>query len=593
MAMDIMQGDMAQMAPPPQGGGAGDAASVNKQQLDQLMKVLLQKASASQSSLQKPQLRNSPDSMQKQGMSKMPAATGDPSRDAQNNVNTSLNNIGGLIHNFSAQHKQNQVRDAMSEWQGISNAYEKAQVAAGAPPNGNSEDPEYKKKVMEMMKNDPWVKANLDPANPKSVKRLKNMSKALNFDPLGGDEENVHRQGLLQHFKVQDAFKKMLGARKKMDEHKQGAQPQGQPQGGKPNAQDLQGVLGNIMSQSKVQQPDIKEQTEVAKVGVEKYKAEADMVRAKNSSMDKYDFKQGVGADGKPAWFAFDKVNPNKAQELKVDGQNVGTVDNHSNASVGKPVMVEGKPMGVMGIDGKTGKVRAKNTNDPDWNESDARSFEASNSAYATAEANKMANTRMRAETYVSSRQYPVLDKTGTLRYANANELNARPNDYSPASGGIAAMGKDGIFNDILWNSNNVRSTAAALKGGFSAAERAQFIAALRSSDPHQAVSTWMSSTAGAKFIGNDESKMNYIASVSSLMEQAMALRQIGGFGQGSQDLRDAILRTIPGAGSYSLKMVNKQLDIFEGSLNRIRGGVPKTVATAPITDPNAIPDAN
>ena len=275
---------MATQAPlpggaPGAGAGGGDVISVSKQKLDTMLQQLMTRASQSKSSLQQPQQRYSQGQLQK-GQYDMSSSKSGPEGKGQE-IGKAIGNFGTLIHNLSAQHKQNQTRDAMVEWQGISNAYAKAQLLAGSPPDGNPEDPAYKQKVMQAMMQDPWVKANLDPANPKAVKRLKNMSKALNFDPMGGDEENVHRQGLLQHLKVQDALKKVVGARQKLDAHQQ-----------QPNPQQLKDVLGRIMGQTQTTPPDPKEQLEVAKLQIEKYKADAEAqakVQAQKEQDDRLD----------------------------------------------------------------------------------------------------------------------------------------------------------------------------------------------------------------------------------------------------------------------------------------------------------------
>jgi hypothetical protein len=234
---------------------AGGAADASKQKLDALVQQLLGKATAAQSQLRQPSARSSPDAL-KQGEYDM-----GEKKTKGGEIGSAIGNFGTFIHNMAAQHKQRQIQDAMVEWQGINGAYERAKLLAGDPPNGNPNDPQYKQKLMQAFMQDPWAKANLDPANPKNVKRLKNMSKALNFDPLGGDEENVHRQGLLKHLKVQDALKKVIGAKQKRDEHKQ---QQSQKQAASP--QQLQDVIGRIMSQTQVQQPEPKDTEAVAKI---------------------------------------------------------------------------------------------------------------------------------------------------------------------------------------------------------------------------------------------------------------------------------------------------------------------------------------
>jgi len=60
------------------------------------------------------------------------------------------------------------------------------------------------------------------------------------------------------------------------------------------------------------------------------------------------------------------------------------------------------------------------------------------------------------------------------------------------------------------------------------------------------------------------------------LTENAMAMRSVLGAGQGSEDLRNAIIRTLPGVMSPDKKYAQKQLDLFEKTLDRLKKGVPQ-----------------
>jgi hypothetical protein len=551
---------MPEVAPNPSGPGAVDQ---NKAQLQALLHQLMSKGQAPQMGMPKPQQQATEQELTPQGFDTHHESN--PKAD----IGQSMANFGAFVHNMVAQHKQNQIRDAMSEWQGLDQALEKAQVLAGDPSA-----PDYKEKVHKMLAEDPYIKANLDPSNPKAVKRLKNMYKALNVDMLD-DKENVHRKGLDKMFKLKAAFNKVVGAKQKMDDHKQGGAQQADPA---KRTGDLNSAITAMMDKAAVHAPDPKQGEEAARLGLEKQRID---MEAQKANQDKIQFKQGVDPEsGKPTWFAFDATHPEKTYPVEVDGKKVGAESKFSQAQLGKVLSVEGKPYGVVGDKG------VKVPEDPEWNEGDARKYDAANSAYAVAETNKLKNTRERAQTYVASRQYAVIGKDKVLHYRNANELNAHPDEYSPASGGIQVMAKEGLFTDIAWNVDNVRTSAHALTSGFDAKSRAQFIMALRSQDPANAMNTFLSSQAG-KTIANDEAKINYLTAVASLMENAMAVRSVAAMGQGSQDLREAILRTIPGAGSSSLKMVDRQLDLFTGSLARIKSGIPTVVSgDAVITNP-------
>ena len=269
-------------APTPAMPGAGGAPDQQKAAFDAIMKRLMATAQGGQMQMPQPRVQASPESL-KQGQYDMSA-----SQNKTEDIGKALGNMGTFIHNAVAQHKQNQIRDAVAEWDGFDRALTKAQVLAGDPSA-----PDYKDKVQKMLSEDPYVKANLDPSNPKAVKRLKNMYKALNVD-LTDDKENVHRQGLAQMFKQNVAFKKVEEAKKKMLEKAGGAQPianatpgdaQAAMNSPRPNAtpQDQQKAfaeaLQGFMSKMDVSKPDLKGMESAARIGAEREKNASDSVQ--------------------------------------------------------------------------------------------------------------------------------------------------------------------------------------------------------------------------------------------------------------------------------------------------------------------------
>jgi hypothetical protein len=223
-----------------------------KAQLDQITKALMQRVSAPQAGgMQKPIPQFSEESMQKQGYDTTP-------RSGKADIGQALGNFGSFVHNMVAEHKQNQIRTAMSEWQGFDHALTNAQALAGDPSA-----PDYQEKVKKMLTEDPWVKANLNPADPKAVKRLKNMYKALNVDLLEGDKENVHRDGLKKHFQVKEALEKVKKAGQAVIGHKQQSQQQMDP--AQQQGMFKQGIE-KLMGQQTFTPPDPKVQIEAARV---------------------------------------------------------------------------------------------------------------------------------------------------------------------------------------------------------------------------------------------------------------------------------------------------------------------------------------
>ncbi len=219
---------MADLAPMVQ----ENPVEAHKAQIDQMVQQMLSKAIApSQMGLGRPASRFSPQQMAP-GNFIMDAA-----QNKQQDIGFALANAGTLIQNLSAQHKQKQVQDALSDWQGFDNALQKATMAAGDP-----NAPDFSKKVQENLSQMPFVKAMLDPANPKSVKRLKNMHKALNPN-IFDDKENVYGEALKTHLKGKDAEKQMLQQKQQLEQLKQ---------------QTIQNRIKSLMEQVKMVPPDPK-----------------------------------------------------------------------------------------------------------------------------------------------------------------------------------------------------------------------------------------------------------------------------------------------------------------------------------------------
>lgn len=246
--------------------GGGD----EKSKLDAITQALLKTASAPHAGgMRQPQpgAGFGPDQLTKQGYNMQQGQS------KGQEVGFAMQNFGTFVHNMVAQHKQNQIRDAASEWDGFNNALEKAQVLAGDPSA-----PDYQQKVQKMLGEDPWVKANLDPANPKAQKRLKNMYKALNVDLLEGDKDNVHRDGLKKFFKLKEAFNKAK-------------QTQQQIEPAKKLAMFQQGIQ-KLMQQQQFQAPDPKMQLEAAKLMESQRTHEDELAYRKQAHVDSLDMQR-------------------------------------------------------------------------------------------------------------------------------------------------------------------------------------------------------------------------------------------------------------------------------------------------------------
>lgn len=189
------------------------------------------------------------------------------------------------------------------------------------------------------------------------------------------------------------------------------------------------------------------------------------------------------------------------------------------------------------------------------------------------------ASSTIRVEGMMASREYPVINKqTGQLEMRNAADINRNPGLFAPSGQGSKDQNSLGVFDDIHFNVNQTRQAIDKLNTTFDAATRAQLALALRTSDPRSALGSFINSSA-AKTLTPDQ--VDYVTALASLMENSMALRSVAGMGQGSNELREAILRALPGPTTPSKEYAQRQLRLFEGTLNRLEAPARKRVGNA------------
>ena len=160
------------------------------------------------------------------------------------------------------------------------------------------------------------------------------------------------------------------------------------------------------------------------------------------------------------------------------------------------------------------------------------------------------------------------------MRYATRGEMlaaNATGNPLVPAEAGQKVMKTESIYKDLYYNIDQVDKSLDAMKT-FSAGDRARIAFALRSSDPRSAVATLLTSMA----IPDDPKVRNYLTSLASLQENALALRTLGvGGGQTSDLARELIEATVPSGKTPDVGYGKLQLQKFKGTVDRLHEGVP------------------
>ncbi len=178
----------------------------------------------------------------------------------------------------------------------------------------------------------------------------------------------------------------------------------------------------------------------------------------------------------------------------------------------------------------------------------------------------------MRMEGLGNTREYPVINKqTGQLEMQTPTVINANRGLYAPAGGGAQAMSKAAIFQDLHYNIDTARKAIDGLQS-MSPATRAALAYSLRHTDTASAMQSFLTGAVGTQLT---PAQQEAVQSLALLAENAMSLRSVAGMGQGSDELRSAILATIPSAKSPSKAYALGQLDKFEQVVTRLEGGVP------------------
>jgi hypothetical protein len=441
--------------------------------------------------------------------------------------------LGSTISNAVSQHKQNELAKAESFWNQLN-----AAVQSGDQT-----------KIQALM------------SDPKATKRA---AKALNQDWLNPEKTDVWRTALnnvmAQQKQKDQAHQGLMGIFKKLIGERQ--QPQLSEQQRAQMAQEMMRKMPTMQAQ------DPKVLAESAKAISELENARANLTRAQAEAKDKYDIRPDANGN----IVAIDKSDPTKV---------IRVTDQSGNAVTGAPKVgqqpkvasIGGVPYGIA----RNGKILSPG--DPEWTAQDAKIFEAAKGATAASDAAKDRRVRLAAETraqsFAKTREYGVIDsETGGLVMLSPETINQSPGRYAPASQGVQAMNRQAIFGEIDYTAGQVNQAITELpEDGFDAKARAQVSAVLRDTDPRSAWSSFLNSSVAETL---SDPQIKYVTGLVSLAESSMSLRSLAGMGQGSDQLRSAIVRMLPGPTTPSRKYAQRQMELFTGEVNALRKSIPK-----------------
>lgn len=179
------------------------------------------------------------------------------------------------------------------------------------------------------------------------------------------------------------------------------------------------------------------------------------------------------------------------------------------------------------------------------------------------------AGAEARGQAYGANRPVSVIDTWNGNRpvTVSAREAEDNPERYATAGPAEKALPREALINDIRVSAQNVGKNLGVLDSG--GIDRAKLATSL--ADPN---STFQSYLQGIPRGELSDEQQEFVADLFNLREQAMALRTVLGAGQGSEDMRRAILDTLPSIASNS-SLARKQLGNLQAVLNRVERGVP------------------
>lgn len=264
-------------------------------------------------------------------------------------------------------------------------------------------------------------------------------------------------------------------------------------------------------------------------------------------------------------------VTPDSYEGREIDRRMRG-LEPKSSGKTDEIKSVDGVPMGVY----HQGKVVTPG--DEGWTSHDDKLLADAKTAYKQGEKAKddriqlAANSRVAA--YLKSRLYGVMDaSTGSLVMVPASEVANNPGKYAPAGPAVTAKNRTSVFSEIETATGYLEKAINELPDkAFDPSARAQIAMVLRSDSPTSAWHNFLSSDVAATL---DDKQIQYVTAVVNMDESAMALRTVAGMGQGSDTMRNAIIKMLPGSSTPSKAYAKEQVRLFKGEVGALKSSIP------------------
>lgn len=181
----------------------------------------------------------------------------------------------------------------------------------------------------------------------------------------------------------------------------------------------------------------------------------------------------------------------------------------------------------------------------------------------------------IRAEGMLERTLQPMIDtKTGQALTMNAEEINRRnkeePGRFVSSTVAVPAMQRHATFADMQTAVDYAKNSVAALKT-IDPQTRAELANAL-SDESGGRIAQFLS---GSFMTTMTPEQRKAVVDLRNLYENALAMRSVQGLGQGSDQMRHAILQTLPNAQSPDVAYMLDQIGRFETTLKNLQTGTP------------------
>ena len=524
-------------APVAGGGGTPDPASQVAEMAKKIMATLAQNS-------QRKQFAGTPVPSAVPGMQDPNAArqigmsTANPNAWGKQRL---MNGIATNISNAVAKQKQQKLLKAEADWTYMGSALNELYAAQSS---GDPKAVAAAQQKVDVVMGDP--------------KKLKEMAKALNQDWLNPEKTTVYGEALKKvtakagqdaqnDAQKQQAATGLKGLFQKLLQKNQ--QPQLSPEQQKAMSAEIQAKAPTSVTGG----TSVKDELDAAKAVKELAVAEKDL----RSAPDKYDFKTIKNSDGSEKIVAMDKTDPTKPYiEIKSASGETAKPGEKKYANDGKLEILGGIPTGrVM----HGGKYVAPGQDG--YTKEDAKAIDLAMNAQGLSQKQKEKLVDLRAKATAADRAafvfHNVVNKqTGEVGEVSALEMAKNPSLYGGASEQEKISARDSVHESLNTNFKALSDSLDKLPNGLDTETQALVKKALNEDNPGM-IDTLLVNKVKAN--ASDE-VLQYLTNIKLMQEDVMTLRSVGGMGAGSDAMRHAMVQTVPGAGTGSVREAKMQI---------------------------------